>query len=619
MLEPTTTAATERRRASASSRLVDATARTRAAVRRWWEGSALERGPGWLLAIPDVGASCEVLLADALFHDLEPRERAGLLRFVRSRQHPDGAWLDGRGRPDLSVTALAWWARAQAGDDLEARDMVQGLRAVLELGGAQRAALNVRLWLAMAGLVPWSWLPSIPSELWLLPEYAPLSPARISTWARAVLTPYHLLARAPARLQLFDASALLLRAKDGTPIPPRLTRDGLAGDLLQAFDRGIKLSRKFPRGPVRPLAVARARAWLDEARQEHGGWFGARPTLLSLLALRVSGAASDDPKLVRGLAYLRRARGLVGSPDEGCLAQGLTGPPLGLRARLAQACDADRTSWLVGAEIGEAGPWQLRANAPAGGWPPEDGAQRHVDVFATCLVLDALRSAIDDADPRPMAWPSMRRAGEVLLAMQEPDGGFARFERGESRVPLARLPWRDADQLAAEGADDPARVRRSAMALRQLGELGRRAEDDRVRRGLDWLEDRLRRDARTLDVVTLAEIARCTAVVCPRGHALRRAIDERLRTRQHEDGSFGDPVGTAAAMTAMIELDGVCVQATRAARHLLEVVERSPDPVHLGSAEHPGLGLSPALVDPSAGAREVHLALRGFAAAGGEV
>jgi squalene cyclase len=598
------------------SSLDKAITRAREGARTWWTRARADTP--WLLAVPDVGATCETLLADQLFHDLSREERSDMLSWVRAQQDESGAWLDAQGRPDLSTTALAWWARAQAGDDLDSEDMVTALRAVHELGGAQRASFNVRLWLALSGLVPWAWLPSIPSELWLLPQYSALSPGRISTWARGVLTPYHLLAGAPARLQLSDASALLLRGQDGSVIPPRLTRDGLAGDLLQAFDRAIKLSRKLPRGPVKRIGLARARSWVDEAQQEHGGWFSVRPTLLSLLALRVMGAPSDDDRIRRGLAYLRKARGTVAINGERQVAQGLTTFPLGLGSRLAQAADTERTSWLVSQEIGEAGPWQLRANAPAGGWPQEAGAQSHLDLHTTCMVLDSLRSAQLGGDS-PMAWPSMRRASEVITAMQEPDGSFARFERGESTVLLSRFPWRDADQLSADDEDDTARVSLSASALRQLGELGRRLEDDRVRRGIAWIESRFDRSARTWSTRTLAEVGRCAAVQCPGGHGLRRSADERLRTRQREDGSFGSPVETASALIAMIELDGVCVQAKRAARNLVEQVRKAGDPTHLGSADLPGFGLTERLLDPSAGIREAELALRRFKAAGGEL
>ncbi|HET6583904.1 MAG TPA: hypothetical protein VFG69_10655, partial [Nannocystaceae bacterium] len=265
----------------------------------------------WLVAVPDVGPACEMLLADQLFHDLDAGERQGLLHWIRASQDESGAWLDIHGRPDLSLTALAYWARAQAGDDRKSDAMVKAVRVVHALGGAQRANFEVRLWLAMAGHIDWSWLPAIPAELFLLGASVPLSPARFSPWARGVLTPYLLIARAPARLHLADASELLLKRTGESLVTPRLTRAGLAGDLLQAFDRTVKLSRKLPRGPLPKWAQQRAQGWIDASQQDHGGWFSTRPTLLSLVALRVMGARSDDPRIRRGLDHLRRARGLA--------------------------------------------------------------------------------------------------------------------------------------------------------------------------------------------------------------------------------------------------------------------------------------------------------------------
>ncbi|HWB81126.1 MAG TPA: hypothetical protein VG755_39455, partial [Nannocystaceae bacterium] len=88
--------------------------RTRAREATQGEGSPLSR---WLIAVPDVGPTCEVLLADRLLADLGASEREQMLAFVRANQDESGAWLDLHGRPDLSLTALAYWALAQAGDD----------------------------------------------------------------------------------------------------------------------------------------------------------------------------------------------------------------------------------------------------------------------------------------------------------------------------------------------------------------------------------------------------------------------------------------------------------------------------------------------------------------------
>ncbi len=603
--------------ATAGGPLDAAIERSQGWCRTWW---ARIHGPKpWLVAVPDVGPSCEVILADALFHDLRDDEREGLLAWIRSQQHEDGSWHDHDGAADLSLTCLGYWARLQAGDDPEDEQLVKALRVIHELGGARRANLTVRLWLALAGTVEWDWVPAVPSELYLLPEFAPLSPARLSPWARQMVTALHLLASGPARVHVCEAAELLLYNRWNEPIPPRLTTPGLAGDLLQAFDTSIKLARKLPRGAIHRRSLARAQRWIEDSQQAHGGWFSTRPTLYSLLALRVAGVTSDDPRLRRGLDYLRRARGIVEVDEQELVAQGLTGRPLATLARLGLATGVapgepgdGMREHLLAAEIARPGPWQRRADAPTGGWPEESEAESHLDVQTTCVMLSTLRGARTAASRA-----SLRRAADVVLAMQEPDGSFARFERGESDVPLSHLPWRDADQLNLGTRDDEARVLLTAAAVRELASMGWRREDDRIRRALEWLTQAHTLRGHLWSVSTLAEVVRAATAQCVPTDPLRTAVERQLRAKQWEDGSFGDELATARALLALIDCGEPCVQAHRAARHLVARVgllarERADEAPVCPDHELPGYGLSPRLSDPSAGARETHLALVAF-------
>lgn len=612
-------------------RLTAALARAQAGSAAWRARAPLAghepADRAWLLGVPDITLAAEVLLADRLFHDLKPEESAGLAGWIRASQQPSGAWHSPGGGPDLSLTVFGWWALVESGEDPSAEHLVRARRVVHELGGAQRANAAVRLWLAMAGHIPWSWVPTLPAELWLLPTFALLSPSRVSPWARGVMTPYLLLSRAPARVHVSNARSLLLTRPDGEPILPRLTQPGLAGDLLQSFDQAVKVIRKLPRGPVLTAALGRVQKWLLGAQQQHGGWFSGQPTLLSLLALRVLGVSYDDPRIRRGLDYLRRARGRTrhtgGGHDGTWLAQGLVREPLAVTARLVRVAlqagepaAEEAVAWLLDQEITQPGEWQLRVNAPAGGWPCEPGADRYVDTLSTCMVLDALAAAPRTSPQQPRLRAAARRAVEVLLAMQEPDGGFCRFERGESDVFMARFPLRDVHLLTAGEPNSPSRVRVTAMALRQLARLGFQADDDRIARGLAFLWQRVTVDFAAFDIATLAELAHCAAALCPQTHPLRLTVDRQLRGRQREDGSFGAPVLTALAAQGLMSLEGAaCIQTQRAIRDLVQTVEAGAE--DLGPAWLDGFGLTPVCHDPSAGAREAALAIGRFVALGG--
>jgi squalene cyclase len=325
----------------------------------------------------------------------------------------------------------------------------------------------------------------------------------------------------------------------------------------------------------------------------------------------VAGVRSDDPRIRQGLAYLRRARGTVEVAHTQVLAQGLTGRPLDVIAGLAAGLGepaAGVHGRLLAAELTSSGPWQRRADAPIGGWSAEPDADAHLDLRTTCSVLHALRGT-----RTPATRASLRRAAEIVLAMQEPDGSFARFERGETTVPLSQLPWRDAEQLNLGTPEDEARVVLTAMVLRELAVLGWRREDDRIAGACAWLERAHTLRGHTWSVATLAQVVRATAAQCVPDHPLRKACEQRLRTKQLEDGSFGDELSTARALLAIIAAGQPCAQAQRAARHLVNRVGSLADATpSLSDPELQGYGLSPHLQDPTAGARDIHAALSSF-------
>jgi squalene-hopene/tetraprenyl-beta-curcumene cyclase len=580
------------------------------------------RPQAWL--IPDIAASAQVLLADRLFGDLDDVESEGLLAFIRSNQMPDGTWANDRGEPDLSLTVLGWWSRVQCGDDPTSTDLLAAQRAVLEMGGAQRASFEVRLWLALSGTVDWNWLPAIPGELWLLPGQHPLAAERISGWAFEVVTAFHLLSSANVRLHLKDPSALLLRDHQKRAIAPRLTKPGLAGDVLLSLDRLIRISRHLPRSFLRRKSREAAQRQLLQRQQESGAWFSTIPTIFSLLALRGCGYTTDAPPLRRGLDALRLARGVfardVSGTESRWVIQGLHGQPWveTVESAVSLAGSSDISPLLqaiIAGQVSEDGPWQRRANAPRGGWPIDRASSRHLDVWSTARIVDLLSRHVPLAQREFALEQALRKAGQAMLAMQESDGSFARFERGESSVIFANLPWEDADHLRRDPAEDPNRTRITAAVLIALARLGMERRDDRIARALEWLQRQANATA-PLDISTLIEITLAWAAFHPADDPLRQSLTSRLRASQREDGSFGSAAQSAQALLALLELsnDRSCVQAIRAGRWLARMLD-APETVRFHRA--PGIGLCAVQEDPHADLRQTCIALEALAKARG--
>jgi len=204
--------------------------------------------------------------------------------------------------------------------------------------------------------------------------------------------------------------------------------------------------------------------------------------------------------------------------------------------------------------------------------------------------------------------------------MQEGSGAFARFERGEADVFLQRLPWTDADLLAYGRPDDAVHVRLTAAVLQRLAATGLRTEDDRVQRGIDFLARTVGCGSDDVPLPTACAVAGAAGALLPEDHPLRRGLERRIRARQREDGSFGSLHDTTIALGALVDLGHACVQAQRAARHLLGAIDRDAEAFVRGRATHDGgPGLSPDTLDPTSAARHGAAALRRYAALAAQV
>lgn len=600
--------------------LVSALANTRASLQAWSARIHNPQSPH-LVAIPDLRASAEVLLADAVLGLLEQDEREALLESIRAEQQDSGEWLDAQGQADLSLTVLCAWALRARGSSQDQKAIELARSGVLDRGGAQRGSFSLRLWLAMAGAIPWDFVPAVPSELWLLPAKLPISAHGLSARAQSYLTAFHLMASAKTRVHIGDISDFIERNEESKAIAPRLTRPGFVGDLMQSLDRAIKLSRKLPRRPIRKASLRRAQRLLCDQQQAHGGWFSVRPTLWAMMALRAHGRQSDDPVLLRGVAYIRRCRGWVERDGKKYLVQGHSARPMAQEIELARAQQDKRLrSLILDNEIRQSGPWQRRAECPPGGWPTEALATLHFDLWASVEALEGLYH-LHRQDPGDLKISNARRrAAQLLLAMQEIDGSFALFERGETQVAIAKAPWLDAEPLRSWPPPSSFHVVLSARALGALHGLGWRPHDDRIQRGLAYISQAFKDNENVWPVEHLAPILRALSPMLSPEDPLRQGLERRLRSRQREDGSFGSLHATAHALHALISLCPskdlpVCAQSQRAARCLIQEIVENPQALQSPSPPVPGCALARWAVDPSAPAKAAHFALLALDAA----
>src|ERR1700740_2893527 len=107
-----------------------------------------------------------------------------------SMQLQDGGWNIYYGGPsDVSATIKAYLALKLAGVPATDARMLRARAMALSLGGVPRMNTFSKLYLAMLGLFPWDYVPTIPCEVILLGKWFYVNFNEMSSWSRSMLVP----------------------------------------------------------------------------------------------------------------------------------------------------------------------------------------------------------------------------------------------------------------------------------------------------------------------------------------------------------------------------------------------------------------------------------------------
>lgn len=114
----------------------------------------------------------------------------GLAKQILKSQNSDGSWSISYGSPgDISATVECYLALKMIGTDTETEPLKKAREFVLKCGGMTECRIFTRVHLAMFGIIPWSFCPSMPVSLILFPNCQPINIYEFSSWARATIVP----------------------------------------------------------------------------------------------------------------------------------------------------------------------------------------------------------------------------------------------------------------------------------------------------------------------------------------------------------------------------------------------------------------------------------------------
>jgi squalene-hopene/tetraprenyl-beta-curcumene cyclase len=477
-----------------------------------------------------------------------------------SMQLSDGGWnIYYGGPPEINATIKCYLALKLAGVAVTDRRMLRARQVALNLGGVPRMNTFSKLFLALLGLFPWEYVPTIPCEVILIGKWFYVNFNEMSSWSRSMLVPLAIINHfKPTRHLKINLNELYpegIHERDLAlaPDPERLTWR----NFFLWLDRVHKFAEWFAENdlhPFRKRALRKAEQWMLDRFEGTDGLAAIFPGMLnSLIALKCLGYPDDHPQVLRTAKQFKELEHETEHTVrvEPCFSPVWDTAIVSICLEESGVSSAHpalkrATEWLINKEIRFRGDWHYKnpAKVEPSGWVFEFENKWNPDVDDTAMVLLALRKV--PTDNRQKRDECFQRGLKWMLTFQCKDGGWAAFDKDCNKGVLEKVPFADHNaMLDPECADITARI------LELLGYEGWSADHPQIQKALRYLREHQEEDGSWYGRWGVNYIYGTWQVL--RGlRALNLNMNQPwllkardwLESVQHEDGGWGERANT---------------------------------------------------------------------------
>jgi len=426
----------------------------------------------------------------------------GVVQAIINEQRADGSWEIYFDAPtgDINTTIECYAALRLAGIDPQSSSLMKARQWILDHGGLSEIRVFTRYWLALLGEWPWEYAPALPPEIIFIPPWAPFNLYKFATWARATLLPLCILsARRPSHpaAPAKRLDELFPEGRDNFDF--RLPRKGGVVSWETFFllaDRVMHLYTNTPLTPGRETAIRLCREWIVSHQDGDGAWGGIQPPwIYSLMALHTEGYGLNHPVMAAGLDAFNHHWSY--EHDGGTYLQPSVSPIWDTVLALLALLDSEKVSenqdavkkavkYLLKQQVLTDGDWQVFVkNVEPGGWAFQYANAKYPDLDDTALaviILIRLKPLINDHNLQQQMQKAVDRAITWTIAMQNPNGGWAAFDRDCTAKMLTLIPFADFGELL-----DPPSVDVTAHVLEALALCGVPRSDPVVARACSFI------------------------------------------------------------------------------------------------------------------------------------
>jgi squalene-hopene/tetraprenyl-beta-curcumene cyclase len=418
-------------------------------------------------------------------------------------QNADGGWsIYPNGPSNISLGVKAYFALKLMGWSPEHPVLERARTWILANGGVVECNTFTKIYLCFLGQYEYDAVPAVPPEIVLFPNWFYFNIYEISAWSRAILVPLSIayakkpFKKIPAEQGIDE---LFVGGRKSADLHLKWDRKRPIGwrNFFLLMDRITHLAERVHIRPLRKMALKKAEKWLLARFEMSDGLGAIYPAMLNaIIALRCLGYSVDDPQFIRAMDEFERL-GIdnpKGEPDypiptfrmQPCASPvwdtaqavyvlgqaGLTRKDY----RLRRAAD-----WLLDKEVRHKGDWaeSVKDVAP-GGWYFEFNNEFYPDVDDSAQVLLAL-SCVQNPRER-YQYEASRRALDWIFAMQCKNGGWASFDRDNTKMIFQYIPFADHNAML-----DPPTVDITGRILEMLAAYGFTRRDPRVERAVQFV------------------------------------------------------------------------------------------------------------------------------------
>ncbi len=415
-----------------------------------------------------------VFLCQCLHLEIESK-RERLSRYLLGQQNPDGSWgIAVTLKGDVSTTAEVYLALTILGLPRETPALLRAERFIVAYGGLEAVRVFTRIFFAMFGLIPWSAIPALSPEFVLLPPLAAVNIYSLSSWARSTMIPLFIIFHHKPIFALPNGRQsenpwldhLWLNKQDKRiPYMPSwwelLLQKGLCHEtIFGTLDKFLQLYEPWRVKRVREKSLEKCLDYVLLHQEDSGDWGGIFPPMINgVLALVLEGYSLESTPVKKALAAIEK---FSWQDSRGLRIQACVSPVWDTALSLIALIDSgvsredprlkQAARWLIEKEINcDHGDWRIYGpKVSGGGWSFEYHNTWFPDIDDTAAVLLALCKL----DPENKSHPSVQRAVDWILGMQNRDGGWAAFDLNNDKLYLNKIPFSDMNSLCDTSCPD---------------------------------------------------------------------------------------------------------------------------------------------------------------------